>query len=210
MRSILMHCFILSLLMLIRVHVAFAHKVMIFAWVQGDRVYTESKFSGGRKAVNARVEVLNAAGEKLLEGITDDSGAFSFRVPEKTEMKVVLLAGTGHRAEWTIPVKAFQDSVIRGEEKPDLKKLPEPQPREPAVSAHPDDDSRGRCLAKEDIEAIVEETLQKELAPMAASLKRPENPNQGPTLTDILSGLGYILGLVGVGMYFNYRRKNDK
>jgi nickel transport protein len=68
MRSILMHSFILSLLMVVWVNSALAHKVTIFAWVQGDRVYTESKFSGGRKAVNAGVEVLNADGERLLEG----------------------------------------------------------------------------------------------------------------------------------------------
>jgi nickel transport protein len=210
MRSILMHSFILSLLMLVWVNSALAHKVTIFAWVQGDRVYTESKFSGGRKAVNAGVEVLNADGERLLEGKTDDRGAFSFKVPEKMEMKVVLLAGPGHRAEWTIPVDAFQENGIKEEETPDLKEPAVSQSREPSVSTHPDNDLPGRCLAKEDIEAIVEETVQRKLAPLTETLRRPENPDKGPSLSDILGGLGYILGLVGIGTYFNYRRKNNK
>ena len=36
---------------------AFAHKVTIFAWVEGDTVHTESKFSGGRVAKQAPIEV---------------------------------------------------------------------------------------------------------------------------------------------------------
>ena len=75
---------------------------------------------------------------------------------------------------------------------------------------HPDNDSPNDCLSREDIETIVEEILDRKLAPVIAKLPRPENPDQGPALDDILGGLGYILGLVGVGAYFHYRRKITK
>jgi nickel transport protein len=61
---------------------AFAHKVTIFAWVDGDTVFTESKFSGGKKAINAQVLVFDRDGKQLLEGKTDSKGEFSFKVPK--------------------------------------------------------------------------------------------------------------------------------
>ena len=82
---------------------ALAHNVTVFAWVEGDTVHVESKFSGGRRPVAAPVEVYDARGNLLLKGVTDEKGEFSFKVPKKTEMKIVLLAGMGHKGEWTIP-----------------------------------------------------------------------------------------------------------
>ena len=34
-----------------------------------------------------------------------------------------------------------------------------------------------------------------------------ESTNRGPTISEILGGIGYIFGLMGVGAYFHYRRK---
>jgi len=36
-----------------------------------------------------------------------------------------------------------------------------------------------------------------------------ESLDRGPTVSEILGGIGYILGLMGVGAYFHYRRKKD-
>ena len=38
-----------------------AHKVIIFAWVEGDTVFTESKFAGGKRAVGAQVQEIGRA-----------------------------------------------------------------------------------------------------------------------------------------------------
>lgn len=84
---------------------AWAHKVMIFAWVEGDTVYTQSKFSGGKKAKNSTVVVYDKEGNQLLESKTDDLGEFSFKVPKKTDLKIVLKASMGHMAEWKIPAE---------------------------------------------------------------------------------------------------------
>ena len=81
-----------------------AHKVMIFAWVEGDTIFTESKFSGGKRVRKGDVTVYGLKGNRLLKGKTDEQGRFSFKIPEKTALKIVLLAGMGHRAEWTVPL----------------------------------------------------------------------------------------------------------
>jgi nickel transport protein len=56
-----------------------------------------------------------------------------------------------------------------------------------------------------DVERIVEEALDRKLKPIIKILM--ESRDRGPTLKDILGGIGYILGLVGVASYFHYRRK---
>ena len=84
---------------------ALAHKVTVFAWVEGDTVLGESKFSGGRKAQNSEIIVRDMNGKELLRTRTNDKGDFSFPIPEKTAMRIELIAGMGHKAEWTIPLE---------------------------------------------------------------------------------------------------------
>jgi hypothetical protein len=85
-----------------------AHRVNLFAYVEGDTVHVESKFSGGKRVNAGKIIVLDALGTELLTGMTDENGAFSFKVPKQTELKIVLEASTGHRAEWTIAASEIQ------------------------------------------------------------------------------------------------------
>ena len=191
---------------------ASAHKVTVFAWVEGDTVYTESKFSGGKKVKNAFVEVYDVEGIKLLEGKTNDLGEFSFRPPKRTQMKIVLLAGMGHRAEWTVYETEFEDDSIEqilvkpGDRRAasntasDEKKAPEPEkPIQPETSS----------VSITDIQMTVENALDKKLTPVLHRLNELRVHHRGPTLTDILGGVGYILGLMGVAAYVYYRKKQN-
>lgn len=85
-----------------------AHGVSVFAWVEGDTVYVESKFSGGKKVKAGKIIVTDLQGTELLKGTTNENGEFSFKVPKKTDLKIVLLAGMAHRAEWTVPLAEIQ------------------------------------------------------------------------------------------------------
>lgn len=85
-----------------RIETANSHGLSVFAWVEGDTIFVESKFSGGKRVNAGKIIVTDSQGTELLTGTTDENGEFSFKVPKKTELKIVLLAGTGHRAEWTI------------------------------------------------------------------------------------------------------------
>ncbi len=82
---------------------AMAHKVNIFAYVEGDVVYTESYFPDGRMVGNGTITVLDAAGNKLLDGKTDQDGLFSFPVPEKKEdLTIVINASMGHKNSYLL------------------------------------------------------------------------------------------------------------
>ena len=180
---------------------AIAHKTTIFAWVEGDKVYTESKFIGGRKAKQATVEVYDAEGNKLLEGKTDAKGEFSFKLPKKAELKVVLLAGTGHRGEWIIPLEEIEG----GETMPDRP----PQPEMPRIEK---ESSRNELpsISSADIQEAVEKALDKKLKPILSRFAEYRQKETETKITDIIGGIGYILGLVGIGAYFNYRKKKTK
>lgn len=76
---------------------AWAHKVNLFAYVEGGTVYTESYFPDGKKVEGGTVEVLDASGKKILEGKTDAQGAFNFPLPKKEDLTIVLDATMGHK-----------------------------------------------------------------------------------------------------------------
>jgi nickel transport protein len=168
---------------------ALAHKVTIFAWIEGDTVFTESKFSGGKKAINAPVEVFDKDGKKLLEGKTDNKGEFSFKIPKIADLRIVLNAAMGHRAEWMI-----SETEIR-EAGPIVEKKSAAEPSGPISVG----------LSKEEVQKIVEDSLDKKLRPIVRMMT--ESKNTKPSLTEIIGGIGYIFGLMGVALYFKNRSK---
>ena len=168
---------------------ALAHKVTIFAWVEGDTVFTESKFSGGKKAVNAPVEIYDKDGKKLLEGKTDNKGEFSFKIPKITDLRVVLIAAMGHKAEWMISEKEIREA------NPVVKNTSAAEPSG-TISVG---------LSKEEIQKVVEDSLDKKLRPIVRMMT--ESKNAKPSITEIIGGIGYIFGLFGVVLFFKNRTK---
>ena len=182
-----------------------AHKVMIFAWVEGDTVYSESKFSGGRMVKHGKIIVYDLEGNKLLDGRTDEKGAFNFKLPNRNGMKVVLEAGMGHRAEWTIPLNELQGiNNLRSESKEGTAII-STAVRTAKKPVYP---VNGGGIAAEDIENAVEKALDEKLKPIIQMLA--DMHEQGPDVSDVLGGIGYILGLMGVASYFHYRQKRKE
>jgi nickel transport protein len=79
-----------------------AHRVNVFAWVEGDTVFVECKYPDGTKVHAGVIRVLDSSGKELLNGKTNAKGEFSFKVPKPDDLKIVLEAGMGHRAEWPL------------------------------------------------------------------------------------------------------------
>lgn len=84
---------------------AFAHKVNIFAYTEGDTVYTESYFPDGKKVKGGRIEVYDSQGKKLLEGVTDEKGQFNFKLPKIDKLKIIINASMGHRNSCTLTME---------------------------------------------------------------------------------------------------------
>jgi nickel transport protein len=192
---------------------ALAHKVTIFAWVEGDTVFTQSKFSGGRKAQNSTVAVYGPQGNQLLEGKTDENGEFSFKIPQKTDLKVVLKASMGHMAEWVIPVEEINAAADNRSE-PTSQSAMQNSTKEPSAALPVVNSVKSApapnlvYIQPQELQRMIDQSLDKKLQPLTHMLAGIVD--RGPGITEIFGGIGYIFGLVGVGLYVaNRRRKND-
>ena len=85
---------------------ALAHRVVIFAYTEGDTIHTESKFMPNTPVNQGKILVQDpTTGKELLTGQTDAQGKFSFQRPAEAagkDLKIVIDAGVGHRAEWLL------------------------------------------------------------------------------------------------------------
>ncbi len=177
---------------------AFAHKVNIFAYVDGDKVYTESYFNDGKKCVDSKIEVFDNQGNKLLEGLTDEDGMFSFEIPSEDVidggLKVVLTASMGHRAEYIIP--ANEPRGVTGLIKEKIEE------RVSAVSPEV------YLLDLKEIQSIIENTLDEKLKPIIGEMREIKKSQEDwISPTEIIGGIGYIIGIFGIIAYFLSRKK---
>jgi len=179
---------------LLRPDAALAHKVSLFAWVENDMVYTLSKFSGGKKVINGHLLVFDPEGNKLLEGLTDNQGEFAFKVPQQTDLKLELIAGTGHKGHWQVPL----EEIMGGSE--NSTSTDAGPSTAAAVATHHSDN-----ITADHLEAAIEKVLDRKLKPVMKMLAKANQP--GPSLSEILGGIGYIIGLVGIAAYFKSRQK---
>lgn len=88
----------------------FAHSAMVWAEVKNNQVHVEAYFSGGSKIKNARIVVMDANEQQLLEGKTDENGQFSFTPPNRDDMTIVLIVDKGHQDAFLI--KAEELAVV--------------------------------------------------------------------------------------------------
>ena len=189
--------FIFLIIIMINIS-AFAHKVNIFAYVEGDKVYTESYFNDGKKCIESKIEVFDNQGNKLLEGLTDKEGMFSFKIPPEDvidgDLKLVLTASMGHRAEYS----------IRADELGDIKGLIEEKIEEPVSVIFPETSS----VDLKEIQSIIEDTLDEKLKPIIREMreiKKSQEDRISPT--EIIGGIGYIIGIFGIIAYFLSRKR---
>jgi len=196
-------CWVLALLLL-TAGAALAHRVNVFAWVEGDTVFVECKYPDGTKVHEGVVRVLDSTGKELLNGKTNTQGEFSFKVPRRDDLTVVLEAGMGHRGDWPL---SKQDLAPAGEApQPGPSAAAQPAPKTEAPPPAAEEPAPGAASPSPvGIDQAVEKALDKKLAPVMRMLA--EMHEQKVRLTDVLGGIGYILGLVGVAAYFKSKSR---
>lgn len=196
-------CFLLAVAVCLATGSASAHRVNVFAWVENDTIHVESKFPGGRSVKGAKIVVVDLQGTELLAGTTDEQGEFSFQAPQPTDLKIILTAGQGHQAQWTISAAEFGPPAVSGTGPPDRK------PKTPKLPAMIDSEKTSSPLTMqsnmENVQAMIESVLDKKLKPVIKMLA--DTRQTGPSAKDILGGIGYIFGLVGIVAYIQSRRK---
>jgi nickel transport protein len=139
------------------------------------------------------------SGKTLLSGETNEQGEFSFPAPAEDQgtLEVTVQAGAAHKGSW--PIKSGEYLPENTGEKHETKQPPD---KKPGGCVETNIESR---LDEDELRTIVREILVKELAPIKKELA--ELRQDRITLQDIISGLGYILGLMGIALYFKTKRR---
>ncbi len=192
---------------------SYAHKVNIFAYAEGNQVYTESYFPNGRAVEGGTVEVYDSQKNKLITGTTDKEGKFNFALPKKDDLKIVLIASMGHKNSYLLKASELSDIVSDGE-----LKIESGAEESPAVDeAAPRNSDRSSTGIKpssqaqvsmqidlRDIKKIIDQSLDQKLAPINRQLAKSQQERISPT--EIFGGIGYIFGLFGLILYFTKRK----
>lgn len=193
-----------------------AHKVNIYAYAENGKVHAEGYFVDGSKCKNSLIEVVdNKTGEKLLEGNTDDNGKFSFVIPRATSVKLILRAGMGHQNEYILTEEEIREAMPQAEQKrakqtekqavPGKGTAPEPIPQKKEQPAGVQNLTNIPYVTSQDIEAIIEKVIDNKLQPVMRILVKLQEKSEKPGLTEIIGGVGYIIGIMGVIAYFKGR-----
>jgi len=183
---------------------ALAHRVLVFAYAEGDTIHVEGKFVPDTPVRQGKVLVLDAkTGKEVLTGQTDDQGKFSFKIPaaaaaERMDLKIVVEAAMGHRGEWLLKAGSYLTGASPA-------KAAEPAPAVASVPKAPT--TKTVDVDQQALEAALNKVLERQLAPIKEMLT--ELTIHRTSLTDIIGGLGYIMGIFGLWAYFASKKRKD-
>lgn len=177
-----------------------AHKVNLFAYVEGEEVYVEGYFVDGKKAQNSKVQVFSSDGELLLEGITDNEGQYRFPVPQKTDLKIVMNAGMGHQSDFVISADELgnpaEESQASTEHDHSLVEQIAPQQEH----TH---QTENMTLNNQELEAAISKAVNEAIKPLVRELSASQ---EKASLSGIVGGVGYIIGILGLFAFFKARQ----
>lgn len=208
---------------------SYAHRLNVFAWLEDDDVIVECNFGMNHPARGAEVTIFDTETKKeLLRGKTNETGHFKFKVPnvvrEGHGLAVSVDAGAGHHGEWVMDAAEIYSaaSLTAGFDAARLesrdnagKKTPPPSP---SAASLPGDNlnvaiERGSqaaapaSLSADHVRSIVRETVESTLAPIRKQLA--SQSAREPGWIEIIGGIGWIIGLAGIVLYFMSRRSRQ-
>lgn len=164
-----------------------AHKLKVFATVEGGEVKGYAFFIGGGRAAQTAWVAKDTAGAPIAAGTTDGEGRFAFTAPQPpTDATVTVDTREGHVASVTLPAARFGGPA---------------RATPPVLTTDAPAPAGGEADAR--LAALVEVAVQRQLAPL---MERIEQLDARLRYADILSGVFLILGLAGIGLWARGRR----
>jgi len=185
--------------------IAYAHKVNVFAYVEGDQVYIQGYFSDGTKAKNSDVAVYTQDGHEFAKGQTNENGEFAFPTRGKSQaLRIVLNAGMGHQASYDIPTDEMADVSAALDADPAV--ATDPQATQAGVDKSPVGASESGASAQPS-EAMVRKAVAEGVLPLAREISELKE-RRG--FSDIVGGIGLIVGILGVFAYIKARQETRR
>jgi nickel transport protein len=178
---------------------ATAHKLKLFAAIEGNTIAGYAFFIGGGRAQDTPWRAKDESGKLLGEGRTGPEGEFRLTVPEPIASDITITVDTkeGHMASKTLEAARF------GVAEPATAPAPAPEASVTAPAAAFGDPASSVAAAP-DVAALVEAAVQRQVTPL---LERIEEMDSRLRYADIMSGIFLIVGLAGIGLWARGRHK---
>jgi len=194
---------------------ALAHKLQVFASADGANISGRVYFAGGHPARSTPVRISNEDGDLLAELRTDSEGRFSYRAAAAVDHRIVAEGADGHRAAWVIDGDELMGGIggaaapaDRPGQGPDAGDKNSP-PSEGVGASRPSADSAagigGAAPAARPSPALhadIERAIARQLRPLREELAAARAQ---AGLRDVLGGLGWIIGLTGLLLWWRCR-----
>ncbi len=211
----LLHSVILALPVLgALVAPAAAHRLKLFATVDGATVSGYGFFIGGGRPEGVEIDVKDGSGAVVHHGRTDDQGAFSWVAPKAGDYTVTMNTGDGHFAETTIAADRFAGSASTAPSSASAP-APAPTPPPPSVDASDRPAATGRkpacvVLEPEELARFTEPAVDRAVARQLKPLIEAQVATEGRIrFNDVMGGVGMIVGLAGTAAWAASRRRRD-
>jgi nickel transport protein len=175
---------------------AYAHKLNVFASVEGKTIQGKVYFSGGTPAQNVAVTAISPTGKQIGQTKTDEEGRFSIEARFRCDYRLLADTGDGHGGEYILTASVLPK---------DLPTLPANETREGDVKQPPVERANAEPTSVQTLSADQFERLHAEIVRLEQQLNAYEDRMR---ITDILGGIGYIVGITGAAYYYlGARRK---
>jgi nickel transport protein len=162
---------------------AWAHGLKVFADRDGAAIVGHAYYAGGGASQQVPVRILTASGQIVATLTTDATGAFAWSPAEAVAYTVVVESADGHRATCAIAAAGGPAATS-------------PELALPATS--------GGFTATAELEALVARAVASQVRPLREQLLLAEERRR---LQDVVAGLGYVFGIMGVILFFKAARR---
>ena len=166
---------------------AFAHRLKLFATLEGDMISGFAFFIGAGRAQDAEIAVRDDSGSELARLRTDGLGAFSWRATIPQTYRLTVDAGDGHVAEAAIDGQRFS-----GASSSDGLDETVPAP--------------SSAITQAQIERAVDAAVARQMRPLLEAYEKAEARLR---FNDIMGGIGMIIGLAGLALWMSARRRRS-
>ena len=179
--------FLVFSLLFLFASIAQAHKLNIFTYAESGKIFVESYFTDGIIPKDAKVKVSDANDKEILSGVVNAEGSYTFDVPKAEKITIMVDAGLGH----------VVSATLEGGEMTSISADPS--------SAVAEGDAATPAVAG--LDAQIRKAVAEANKPLAREISQLKNKVY---TSDIIGGLGFIFGFLGLYAFLKARKEGGK
>jgi nickel transport protein len=178
---------------------ALAHQMDVFATVEGKAIKGKANYHDGTPTKNGLVKAFDPSGEEIGRAKTDEEGKFSLEARFHCDYRLLVDSGDGHGGQYIIPAVALPaDLPERGV-----------SATSQAINSHGESEPRNsheHQTEAENVNNLSDRAILEDIHGEVDLLQEKLNEyEQRIRFRDILGGIGFIVGFVGLAYGYYYR-----